>query len=66
VLDGYNGYIVPSKSPKDIAEKVKLLLTNDELRNTMSVASHTHYKNEFTEERMVEKLTNIFNTVIKN
>lgn len=66
VIDGYNGYVVPSKSPNEIAAKVKKLLTNDELRNTMAKASHTHYKNEFTEERMVEKLTNIFNSVIKN
>ena len=27
VIDGYNGYVVPSNSPNDIAEKIKLLLS---------------------------------------
>jgi glycosyltransferase involved in cell wall biosynthesis len=66
VIDGYNGYVVPSNSPMEIAEKLKLLLSNDELRDNMSKASHSHYKKEFTEERMVEKLTTIFNSVINN
>lgn len=64
VIDGYNGYVVPSKSPTAIAEKIKLLLTNDELRKSMSDASYSHYTKEFTEERMIEKLTEILYSVI--
>ncbi len=66
VIDGYNGYVVPSNSPNDIAEKIKLLLSNENLRKSMADASNAHYKKEFTEERMVEKLTAIFNFVINN
>lgn len=66
VIDGANGFIVPPFRPDIIAEKINFLISNPIIRTTMGIASHAHYKNEFTEERMVEKLTNIFNTVIKN
>lgn len=36
ILDGVNGYLVPPKRPDLMAEKLALLLKNDELRNSFS------------------------------
>lgn len=64
VIDGSNGFIVPPFQPDIIADKIKLLVSDPILRKKMGAESLNYYKKEFTEERMVEKLTNIFNTVI--
>ena len=64
VIDGINGYIVPSGDPDAIAERLHKLITEPGLRSAMSVASKKAYQNGFTEEKMVGNLTTIFEKVI--
>lgn len=66
VIDGENGFIVPSLSPQSIASKLELLLRDHELRKRMSDTSFRYYKEKFTEEKMVGNLVRIFKTVIGN
>jgi D-inositol-3-phosphate glycosyltransferase len=40
VQDGVSGYLIPWRCPQPFADKIDLLLTNDELRRTMGAAAH--------------------------
>ena len=64
VIDTKNGFIVEPNHPEQIAEKLKLLLEDIELRKKMGTASRELYLANFTEEKMVEKLTVVFNKII--
>ena len=57
VIDGVNGFIVGSKAPEQIAEKVKLLVENPGIRRSMGRESRKLYEERFTELRMVERLS---------
>ena len=64
VKSGRNGYIVKAGSAKAIADKLKMLIMDPELRKRMGRASRARYEEGFTEERMVEKMTACFNELI--
>ena len=64
VIDGVNGFIVEKQNPKQIAEKVKLLIEDFELRKKMGKASRRLYLENFTEEKTVQKMVHAFSTVL--
>ena len=64
-IDDKNGFIVPEKKPEMIAEKLKLLIENPELRKQMGLASFNLYLTNFTEEKMIDKYTATFNAILK-
>lgn len=64
VLDGKNGFIVNNNAPDEIAGKIKLLMKDNALRKQMGAESRRHYEENFTEDKMVERLTATFNKVI--
>jgi len=66
VMDTKNGFIVEPKNPKMIAEKLRILLENSELRAKMGQESFTLYLENFTEEKMIERYTTVFNTLLAN
>ena len=48
IKDGENGYIVPIKSARDVAEAVHRILTFDDIRNHMIEKSKEIYEDKFT------------------
>lgn len=64
VIDGVNGFIVQKQNPTQIAEKVKLLIEDLELRKKMGQVSRRLYLENFTEEKMVQKIVYAFSTVL--
>jgi glycosyltransferase involved in cell wall biosynthesis len=64
VIDGCNGFIVEAGNPMQIADKINLLVETLDLRKEMARESRKLYEDKFTEEKMVERLTNVFNTVL--
>jgi glycosyltransferase involved in cell wall biosynthesis len=64
VIDGENGFIIEPKHPEQIAEKLELLMKNETLRKKMGAAGRELYLTNFTEAKMVEKLTATFNNII--
>lgn len=48
VADGVTGFLVPSRDPVSLAEKLALLMTDSELRTRMGIAGRNKYENEFT------------------
>lgn len=65
VFDGVNGFIVEKENPRQIAEKLKILIEDPELRIKMGRESRRIYEEKFTEEKMVENLKNVFEKVIE-
>ena len=55
VKDGYNGLLADVKEPVDLAEKINVLLSDDELRKTMG---------ERSRQRLLEKFS--YDSYVKN
>jgi glycosyltransferase involved in cell wall biosynthesis len=64
VINNKNGFILPNSTPKEIAQKIETLLSNRELRESMGKESKLHYNSNFTESKMVEKLSQTINFVL--
>lgn len=64
VRHGMNGFIVNAGDAKDIASRLAELLRDKTLREKMGKESRRLYEENFTEEKMVERLTKTFNTIL--
>lgn len=64
VIDGLNGFIVKPNCPEEIAEKLKYLIEHPQERIKMGRESRRLYEENFTEEKMVARLTEVFNKVL--
>ena len=60
ILDGQNGFIVPVNNPGQIAIKLKQLISDNALRERMGKESRKLYEENFTEEKMVGRLSETF------
>ncbi len=56
VKDGVNGYLVPIKDGKAVAEKLELLVQNPDLRSKMGNAGFKKVKQEFEESLVINAL----------
>ena len=59
-----NGFIVEKKNPDDLAEKLKKLLSNTELRNKLSRAAHNKFINNYTLKIFTNNFINILNSIL--
>ncbi|MEX0966092.1 MAG: glycosyltransferase family 4 protein [Bacteroidia bacterium] len=64
VLDGKNGFLVEKRNPQQIADKINYLIEHPEERKRMGEESRKHYLANFTEEKMVERMTKAFNATL--
>jgi glycosyltransferase involved in cell wall biosynthesis len=60
VQDGKTGYLVDAESPAQLAEKLKLLIQNIELRQRMSQQAKSYGSEHLTRERMAEQMEAVF------
>ena len=56
VVDGYNGFLVPPKDGKALAEKICILLDNEELKMTMAENSYNYCVDKYD----VRKVNRVF------
>ncbi|HXB40158.1 MAG TPA: glycosyltransferase family 4 protein [Bacteroidia bacterium] len=66
VIDRCNGFIIEPGRPEQIAEKLKLLIENESLRKKMGEEGRNLYLSNFTESKMVEKLSAAFTKIIES
>ncbi len=66
VIDGVNGYIVEKQDSVQIARKLKIIVKDSNLRQAMGAASKTFYKERFTEDKMVESMSQAFYAVLND
>ena len=61
VDDGVNGFLVPVKDSKALAQKLRILLEDKELRVKMGKVSREKAEREFSLEKVVERHLEIYN-----
>ena len=66
VKDGSTGFLVPPHNPQFIAEKTALLLENQDLRANMGKNARKKIEEEYSWERVISSLIEVFQEVIKN
>ncbi len=63
VIHGKNGFLVPPKNPKELAKYIQVLLEDKDKREKMGLAGKEMAYN-FTSERMVEKIANLYKKLL--
>ena len=66
VDDGINGYLIPIKDSQSLAEKLKLLIDNKDLRIKMGKASRAKAEREFSLDMVVQKHLETYNSLVQN
>jgi glycosyltransferase involved in cell wall biosynthesis len=64
VIAGKNGFLVEPKNPGQVAEKIDYLVSHPETRRQMGEESRKLYRENFTEEKMVERLRAAFQEIL--
>ena len=65
IIDGENGLLVPPADSKALAEKIKLLLSDKSLASRLAVSGKETIIKNFTSEKMVKGVTDIYCEVIR-
>jgi glycosyltransferase involved in cell wall biosynthesis len=66
VIDGYNGFLVPIKDGRALAEKLEILIGDKALRLRMGANSRKLAEREFSIENVVERHIEIYNSLIND
>ena len=61
--DGMTGFVVKPKSAEELAEKINLLLSDDNLRYTMGTKSRQIVEKEYSKEVVLPKILNLYNSL---
>jgi len=64
VDDGVNGYLVPTRNASLVAESLKKLIENPELRSQFGQAGREKVLKEFTVDKVVEETMNIYTSLL--
>ncbi len=62
VEDGVNGYLIPVKNSDALAEKLKILIDNPDLRQKMGKKSREYAEKYFSIDNVIEKHLEIYNS----
>lgn len=65
VLDGINGFVVPAKSPRTLADALIKLLNNKSILESFGIESRKRIENYFTIEMMKESYEKMYIELIK-
>ena len=66
VDDGKTGLIVEKNNPKDLANKIELLLNDENLRKKMGASGRKKYEQDYTLEIFEKRLSNILHTLTES
>ena len=65
VIDGYNGFLIPTKNVDALVDKLDLLITDDKLRQEMGRNSRKYAEEYFSIDVVIERHLNIYNELIE-
>lgn len=65
IKDGKTGMLCPSRDPIELAHVLAKLIKNPERRIQMGEAGYQFFKSEFTIDKFIERLINVFNRVLE-
>jgi glycosyltransferase involved in cell wall biosynthesis len=60
ITDGKNGLLVEPKNPKESAEKIKILIENENIKNILGAQAQKDAKEKFGIEKMIEKTKEVY------
>jgi glycosyltransferase involved in cell wall biosynthesis len=60
VSNGVNGFVVPAKDPRALAEALRKLIEGEELRRKFGAEGRKLVEEEFSDERITEKTLNLY------
>ena len=66
VTDGYNGFLIPVKDSAALAEKLKILIDDEELRKTFGRNSRTIAEQKFSIEDVIQTHLSIYKQLSNN
>jgi glycosyltransferase involved in cell wall biosynthesis len=66
VLDGYNGFLVPPNSPREMAERLLLLHDDPQLHETLRENAREWIRTRFSLDRYVREMESIFRNAALN
>ena len=64
VIDGYNGYLIPTKDVDALVEKLDILLSNAKLRQEMGRNSRAYAEENFSLDVVIERHLNIYQELV--
>lgn len=64
VEDGVNGFLVPDRTDRSLADSITGLLRNRDLCDRMGSGSHDRFLLRFTQDRMVDNIVYVYNSVL--
>jgi glycosyltransferase involved in cell wall biosynthesis len=64
ITEGENGFFVPARDPQAIANKIKILLQDKNLRLRIAENNIKKVKDNFTKQRYIQKFIKLFNTLL--
>jgi glycosyltransferase involved in cell wall biosynthesis len=64
ILDGYNGFLVKPKDPKEIAEKILWLLEHPDIAKQMGTNGRKIVEKKFNLEKRIDKIVEIYEKVL--
>ena len=66
VDDGVTGFLVPSKDPEALAEKIQILIEDPALRQKMGEAGRKKFLDKYTQDKFEENMKKVFDDVLSN
>lgn len=60
IYDGTNGFLVETKNANELYEKIKLIINNKDLYNSLKEGSLKVFANEFTADKVVKKIQDVY------
>jgi glycosyltransferase involved in cell wall biosynthesis len=64
INDGVDGFLFKKNDSQDLANKLKLLMENPDLRKALGTAGRARVLNEFTEQNYIDKLVKMYSEVL--
>ncbi len=64
VIDGYNGYLIPTKNVNSLVDKLDVLISNPNLRNEMGRNSRKYAEEYFSIDVVIDRHLKIYNELI--
>jgi len=65
VIDGYNGYLIPTKNVDALVEKLEILLSDAALRQEMGKNSRKYAEENFSIDVVIERHLNIYKELVE-
>jgi N-acetyl-alpha-D-glucosaminyl L-malate synthase BshA len=65
ILEGKTGFLVPSAEPEKLAEKIIILLKDEELRKKMGEEGEKRVKENFSLEMMIKNYEELYSSILR-